>query len=76
VDAERFVAALEADMLRSTYVDPRRGAIKVRHYGEDKFLVSLIHLCPNSAATYASHLRTHIYPALGRLQDRRAGQGR
>ncbi len=65
VNAERFVAAVEADMLRGTYFDPRRGAIKIRDYAEDKFLASLIHLRPNSAATYASHLRTHVYPALG-----------
>jgi integrase len=65
VDAERFVAAVEADMLRGTYVDPRRGAIRVRDYAEDKFLPTLIHLRPNSAVTYESHLRTHVYPALG-----------
>lgn len=29
-DAERFAAAMEADMLRGTYVDPRRGAIRIR----------------------------------------------
>ena len=38
VDTKRFVAAMEADMLRGTYVDPRRGAIRVRDYSEDKFL--------------------------------------
>lgn len=65
VDAERFVAAVEADMLRGTYVDPRRGTIRIRDYAEAKFLPTLIHLRPNSAATYESHLRTHIYPALG-----------
>ena len=61
----RFLAATEADMLRYTYVDPRRGAIRIGNYSEAKFLASLIHLCPNSAATYAPRLQTHIYPALG-----------
>ena len=65
VDAERFIAAMEADMLSGTYVDPRRGAIRIRDYSEDKLLPSLIHLRPNSAGTYASHLRTHVYPLLG-----------
>ncbi len=65
VDAERFVAAVETDMLRGTYVDPRRGSVRIRDYAEDKFLPSLIHLRPNSVDTYASHLRTHVYPLLG-----------
>jgi integrase len=65
VDAERFAAAMEADKLRRTYVDPRRGAIRIRDYAEEKYLPSLIHLRPNSVGTYASHLRTHVYPLLG-----------
>ena len=40
MSAVTFVAAMEADMLRGTYVDPRRGAIRVRDYSEDKFLAS------------------------------------
>ncbi len=65
VDAERFAAAMEADKLRGTYVDPRRGAIRIRDFAEDKYLPSLIHLRPNSVGTYTSHLRTHVYPLLG-----------
>src|SRR5258708_12357063 len=67
-DAERHLAMMEADQLRGTYVDPRRGAKRVREYGDEKFLPSLVHLRPNSASTYASHLRNHVYPMLG---DRR-----
>jgi integrase len=69
-DAERHLAMMEADQLRGTYVDPRRGAKRVREYGDEKFLPSLVHLRPNSASTYASHLRNHVYPMLG---DRRIG---
>jgi hypothetical protein len=58
-DAERYLVMVEADQLRGTYVDPRRGAKRVRDYAEEKFLPSLVHLRPNSASTYASHLRTH-----------------
>jgi integrase len=65
VDAERFAAAMDADILRGSYVDPRRGAVRIRDYAEDKYLPSLIHLRPNSVGTYASHLRTHVYPLLG-----------
>jgi integrase len=70
VDAKRYGSAMEADQLRGVYVNPRRGAQLVRDYGEGKFLPSLLHLRPNSAATYASHLRTHVWPLLG---DRRIG---
>ena len=69
-DAERHGASMEADQLRGLYVDPRRGAQLVRDDAEDKFLPSLVHLRPNSVSTYASHLRTHVYPLLG---DRRMG---
>jgi integrase len=65
VDAERFAAAIDTDMLRGTCVDPRRGPIRIRDYAEDKFLPSLIHLRPNSVGTYTSHLRTHVLPVLG-----------
>jgi integrase len=65
-DAQKYATAMEADALRGIrYADPRRGAITVREYGEDVFLPSMLHLRPNSADTYASHLRNHIYPALG-----------
>jgi hypothetical protein len=69
-DAERHLVMMEADQLRGVYVDPRLGAKLVRDYAEEKFLPSLVHLRPNSASTYASHLRTHVYPLLG---DRRIG---
>jgi integrase len=66
LDAENFLAGLRADQARGIrYADPRRGAISVQEYGEDVFLPSMLHLRPNSADTYASHLRNHIYPALG-----------
>ena len=65
-DAVKYATAMEADALRGIrYADPRRGAITVREYGDTKYLPSLLHLRPNSADTYASHLRTHVYPALG-----------
>jgi Phage integrase, N-terminal SAM-like domain len=65
-DAQKYATAMEADALRGIrYADPRRGVITVREYGEGVFLPSMLHLRPNSADTYASHLRNHIYPALG-----------
>jgi integrase len=69
-DAERYGAAMDADQLRGVYVDPRRGTMLARDYGEQKFLPSLVHLRPNSAATYGSALRTHWWPMLGDRQMR------
>jgi integrase len=70
-DAERFRVQVEAAAQNiGVYVDPKRGAQLVRDYGEDKFLPSLVHLRANSASTYVSHLRTHVWPLLG---DRRIG---
>jgi integrase len=61
----------EADAQRGIRsADPKRGAITVREYGESKFLPALLHLRANSADTYASHLRNHVYPLLG---NRRLG---
>jgi len=70
IDADRYAAAMEADQLRGVYVDPRRGTELLRDYGLRKFLPSLVHLRPNSASTYESHLRTHILPLLGDRQMR------
>ena len=65
-DAQKYGTAMEADALRGIrYADPRRGAITVQEYGEDVYLPSMLHLRPNSADTYRSHLRNHVYPVLG-----------
>jgi integrase len=70
-DAEKHATLQEADAQRGIRsADPKRGAIAVREYGESKFLPAMLHLRPNSADTYASHLRNHIYPMLG---NRRLG---
>lgn len=70
-DAARYATAMEADVLRGIrYADPRRGAITLREFAENNYLPSQLHLRVNSADTYVSHLRVHIYPALG---DRRIG---
>jgi integrase len=67
-DADRYGAAQETDADRGTYVDPRAGSATLREYATGKYLPSLVHLRPNSASTYESHLHTHIVPLLG---DRR-----
>jgi hypothetical protein len=64
-DAEAFLAATLADMARGAYTDPTAGRLTVREYAEKRWLAAQLHLRPNSAATYASHVATHIVPLLG-----------
>lgn len=65
-DAQKYVSLMTGDALRGIrYADPRRGAILIREYGETKFMPAMLHLRPNSAETYRSHLKNHVYPALG-----------
>jgi integrase len=65
LDAERFLAGLKADLLRGTYIDPAQGKITLRSYAEQRWLPSQVHLRPNSASLYASHVANHVVPALG-----------
>jgi len=70
-DAEKHATLQEADAQRGIRpADPKRGSISVRDYGESKFLPAMLHLRPNSADTYVSHLRNYVYPLLG---NRRLG---
>jgi hypothetical protein len=70
-DAEKHATLQEADAQRGVRsADPKRGAIAVQDYSELRFLPAMLHLRSNSADTYASHLRNHIYPLLG---NRRLG---
>lgn len=63
--------AQEADRLRGVYVDHQRGRMALKDFANDKWMPAQVHLRGTSAATYASHLKTHILPALGgrRLGD-------
>jgi integrase len=66
-DAQKYATSMEADALRGIrYADPRRGAITVEEYADTKFMPAMLHLRGNSVDTYQSHLKTHVYPALGK----------
>jgi len=65
LDAERFLAALKIDLLRGSYIDPREGKVTLRSYAEQRWLLAQVHLRPNSASLYASHVANHIVPLLG-----------
>jgi integrase len=62
-DAERFLVATEADLLRGSYVDPQRAKLTLAAYAE-RWLAAQP-LRPSSRRTYEIYLRTRIVPALG-----------
>lgn len=62
-DAEAWEAQMRADLIRGTFVDPKRGEMTVRGYSEEWLAAQS--LKPSTEALYVSHLRNHIIPALG-----------
>jgi len=65
LDAENFLAGLRADLMRGSYIDPAAGKITVKSYAERRWLPAQVHLRPNSASLYASHVANHVVPLLG-----------
>ena len=65
-DAQRFLATVEADKLRGTYVDPRAGKITLNEYAET-FMAAQVWR-EGTRATAQSHIDNHIGPALGNRQ--------
>jgi integrase len=65
LDADNFLAGLRADLIRGSYIDPREGKVTLRSYAEQRWLPSQVHLRPNSANLYASHVANHVVPLLG-----------
>ncbi len=65
LDASNFLAGLRADLLRGSYIDPAAGKITVKSYAEQRWLPAQVHLRPNSASLYGSHVANHIVPLLG-----------
>jgi integrase len=58
-DATRWLATVEADMLRGGWVDPRRGAVTVAEYSW-QWLDSRAGLAPRTKEMYSSMLRVHV----------------
>lgn len=63
VDAERFLATVEADKLRGTYVDPDAGRDRFKTYAEHWLSVQVIR--GNTTDLYRSRLDNHVLPVLG-----------
>ena len=66
IDANDFDAELRHRVRSGTYVDPVAGTITVRDYATG-WLEQRLRLRPGSRARYASHLSSHVYPAIGKL---------
>ena len=65
LDADNFVTGQRADLMCGSYIDPREGKITLRSYAQQRWLPAQVHLRPNSASLYASHVANHIVPLLG-----------
>jgi integrase len=66
-DAGRWLAAVEADQARGSWVDPRAGMVPLREYAE-AWLASRVQLAPRTRDMYDVQLRMHILPDLGDVE--------
>jgi integrase len=70
-DADQFLAVIEADLLRSTWFNPKSGAIRLDVYAPRWVIERPIELQPRTLEIYESLLRNHIYPAFGGTELRK-----
>ena len=70
VDAERFLATVEADKARGRWIDPVLGKVKFREWAE-RWMATTVHLKPKTQYDYRSLLRRHVIPRLGDLELKR-----
>jgi len=64
VDAERFKATAEADILRGVFIDPDAGKITLRKYATEIWLPAQT-FGPSTRERVESRLRLHILPDIG-----------
>jgi integrase len=64
VDAQRWLATVEADKARGTYVDPEAGQRTFGDYAAS-WRAGQVHR-PTTAAQVETHLRRHVLPTFGR----------
>ena len=64
VDAERFLATVDADLVRREWVDPRLGKKTFREWA-DEFESSRVDLEATTQAQHAAYLRNHLLPRFG-----------
>lgn len=66
IDADRFRATVEADVLRGSYVDPSLGKITVRDFAEDWLAAQTFDASTREATEH--RLNKHVLPHLGDYQ--------
>jgi len=64
VDAERFLATVDADLVRGEWIDPRLGRKTFREWAEE-LESSRVDLEATTRAQHMAYLRTHILPIFG-----------
>ncbi len=62
VDAERWLATTEADLLRGEWVDPRSGQVLFEECAQ-RWLASKVDLAPSSIDKVERHVRRHTSPS-------------
>jgi integrase len=68
-DADRFMATVQADLIRGDWTDPRLSKITVEEWAERWFRTKS-HLKPKTLAGYRSNLQAHVIPAFAGYQLR------
>jgi integrase len=63
-DAERYLAGVEADKMRGSFVDPARSKMTVGEWSKP-WMAGRSHLKPKTLASYQSLLRTRVLPTWG-----------
>lgn len=67
IDAEQFLAQMEVDKARSSWVDPNLGKVPFDEWAE-RWLRTTVHLKPRTRAGYESMLRFRLLPAFGSME--------
>ena len=68
-DADRFMATVQADLIRGDWTDPRLSQITVEEWAK-RWLRTKAHLKPKTLAGYQSNLYAHVLPAFAYHQLR------
>jgi integrase len=64
VDADRFLAGVNAELLRGTYIDPSAGRMTLSEWA-DRWMSAQGHLKETTSTRYEGLIRVHILPRFG-----------
>jgi integrase len=64
-EAEQYLAVVETDLLRGSWLDPAAGGIRLDVYAPRWIAERPVELQPRTLEIYDGLLRNHIYPAFG-----------